>query len=108
MCNVHEWLLCVCVFCSPASILGFLSAILSVVCLLEFIFLYLVTDGSISVTSCSTHLVVLVTFGVVGVAGIGIGIGAFIAFLGLGIIEVLDNDRKCKLTSHGISCHMSV
>ena len=79
---------------SAASILGLVSAILSVVCLLEFVFLYRVSKGAVTVSSCSTPVVILVAFGVVGVAGIGIGFGSFVAFLGLGIIETRREDRK--------------
>jgi len=89
---------------SSASILGLMSAILSVVCLVEFAFLYRVSEGAARVGSRSTNLAILVAFGIVGVAGIGIGIGSFVAFLGLGIIETRRKDREFPVVGLGQCC----
>lgn len=37
---------------------------------------------------------VLTMFGIIGTIGIGVGVGAFVAFLGLGIIDTLNDNGE--------------
>ena len=81
---------------SPAAVLGMTSALLSLVCLLEFIYLYVMNEHTPPQVFRTFQVPILVVFGAVGAVGVGAGIGSFITFLGLGIIEAINEDRKRK------------
>ena len=78
---------------SAASILGLTSALLSLLCLLQFIYLYMMSEHTPPQACHTFQIPILLVFGGVGALGIGAGVGTFITFLGLGIIDSLNHDR---------------
>lgn len=58
---------------------------------MEFVYLYVVKDVKRNVP----HPWILFVFGVVGSIGLGAGVGGFIAYLGLGILDTINNRGTC-------------
>ena len=74
--------------CSNVCGWGLASALFSLLVLIEFIYLYIVKEKKRK----APNPWVLFVFGVLGSVGIGAGVGGFATFLGLGILDSI-NDR---------------
>ena len=74
-------------FHRPAAFLGLVSSLFAAICLAQVIYLYVRGE----VQQQPPHLLVLCVFGVKGAIGMSLGIGAFVAFLGLGIIDSINH-----------------
>lgn len=73
-----------------AAYLGLASGVFAAVVLVQFIYLFVRAE----VQQRPHHFAVLCLFGVKGVLGMSLGIGAFVAFLGLGIIDSIHHKGK--------------
>jgi hypothetical protein len=71
----------------PAAFLGLVSAVFATGCLVQFIYLHV----RLEVSSQQPHLLLLCVFGAKGAIGMSVGIGTFVAFLGLGIIDSVNH-----------------
>jgi len=80
-------------FYRPAAFLGLISSLFATVCLLQCIYLYVRAE----VHQQHPHLPLLCLFGVKGAVGISLGLGAFVAFLGLGIADSVNHKSECVL-----------
>lgn len=82
----------------PAAFLGLCSAVFAAVCLVQFIYLYVRAE----VQQRDPHLPVLCLFGVKGAVGISLGLGTFVVFLGLGIIDSINHKDLSLPETHYI------
>lgn len=79
-----------CLYCvqyRPAAFLGLASSLFAAICLIQVIYLYVRGE----VQQLPPHPPVLCLFGVKGAIGMSLGLGAFVAFLGLGIIDSINH-----------------
>lgn len=83
----------------PAAFLGLLSGVLAAVCLLQFLYLHL----RVEVQHRLPHVPLLCLFGVLGALGVSLGVGTFVAFLGLGIVDSIDHKDLSLPETHYIS-----
>lgn len=70
-----------------AGFWGLTSALFAAVTLAVYIYLYVVKERQ----RRAPKGLVLTAFGIVGAVGIGLGVGGFVAFLGLGIIDSMNH-----------------
>lgn len=70
-----------------AAFLGLVSAVFAAGCLVLFIYLHV----RLEVQQCQPHISVLCVFGVKGAIGISLGVGTFVVFMGLGIIDSINH-----------------
>ena len=78
----------------PAAYLGLISAVFAAGCLGLFIYLHVRQE----VQQSQPHIPVLCVFGVKGAIGISLGVGAFVVFMGLGIIDSINHKGMLVLT----------
>ena len=71
----------------PAAYLGLASALFATVCLVQFLYLLV----RVEIQHLRPHIHAVCVFGVLGSIGISLGIGAFVTFLGLGIIDSINH-----------------
>lgn len=69
-----------------AGFWGLSSAFLAALCMAQFIYLYVIKERY----RRAPNAIILAVFGLVAAVGIGVGVGGFTAYLGLGIIQSLN------------------